>query len=186
MRAGWRRTNAVRPWPGCPTSGNVIPTMGPMRSHGSRRSCRRGAGTAAGRTLGPVPVSGLPRLLTQFTAKPVIPALPRSGAARYYATIHAGPARRNAQPGWVVPGEALFPSRLPQRRVTFSLPSSSLTMRAEGGCAARHGRRCRGSLPDRCRRPPRGESSWRILPPGPPRPGWSARPGAAQRFPTGQ
>ena len=60
-----------------------MPTIGPMRSHGSRRSRRRGAGTAAGRTPGPVPVtvSGLPGLLTQLTARPVIPAPPGSGAA---------------------------------------------------------------------------------------------------------
>ena len=56
----------------------------------------------------------------------VIPALPGSRAAyfRSHVTIHAGIARRNVQPGRVVPGEALFPSRLPERRVTFSLPSS--------------------------------------------------------------
>ena len=51
-------------------SGNVMPTTGPMRSHGSRRSCRRSAGTAVRRTAGPVPVtvSGSPGLLTQLTA----------------------------------------------------------------------------------------------------------------------
>ena len=60
-----------------------MPTIGPMRSHGSPRLRRRGAGTPTGRTPGPVPVtvSGLPGLLTQLTARPVIPAPPGSGAA---------------------------------------------------------------------------------------------------------
>jgi hypothetical protein len=42
-----------------------------------------------------------------------------------HQTIHAGTARRNMQPSWAMPVEALFPGRLPQRRVTFSSPSSS-------------------------------------------------------------
>jgi len=60
----------------------------PMRSHGSRRSCRRGAATAARRTAGPVSVtvSRLSGLLTQLTARPVIPAPPGSGAAYLFTT----------------------------------------------------------------------------------------------------
>ena len=49
-----------------------------MRSHGSGRLCRSGAGTAAGRTPAPLPVtvSGSTGLLTQLTAKQGIPAPP--------------------------------------------------------------------------------------------------------------
>jgi hypothetical protein len=82
---------------GLPGQRKVIPTMGPMRSHGSRRSCRHGAGTATRRTLGPAPVSGLLRLLTQLTARPEIPALPGSGAA--YLFVPTDHTRRHCPAG---------------------------------------------------------------------------------------
>ena len=117
MRTGWRRTNAVPPWPDCPASGNVIPTIGPIRSHGSRRSCRRGAETAAGLTADPVPVTGSPGLLTQLTTREYFLCCRvwSSMLVCSHMMIHTGTARRNVQPSWKVPGEALFPGRLPQR-----------------------------------------------------------------------
>src|SRR4029077_2481214 len=68
-----------------------------MRSHGSRRLCQRGAGTAAGSPPGPVPgtVSGSPGLLTQLPAGPVVPAPPVSGAAYLLPqTIHGPPGEQ--------------------------------------------------------------------------------------------
>src|SRR6185437_2422065 len=56
---------------GLPGEREYHPDPRSIRSHGSGRSCRRGAGTAARPAPGPVPVtgSGSARLLTQLTAR---------------------------------------------------------------------------------------------------------------------
>ena len=47
-------------------AGTVMTLLGPVSSPGSRRSCGRGTGMAAGQV--PAPISGSPRLLTRLTA----------------------------------------------------------------------------------------------------------------------
>src|SRR4051794_21503913 len=94
-----------------------------MRSHRSRRSRGRGTETAAGPETVPVSVtvSGSPGLLIQLTARQELLHCRGLGqhVGLFSLTIHAGAARRNVQPSWIMPGKHLFPDHLPQRRVAF-------------------------------------------------------------------
>ena len=103
-----------------------------MRSHGSRRSCRRSAGAAATRTPGPGQVtgSGSPGLLSQLTARQEflrcrdLEQRICLSCIRRYTQLRRGEMSSRAGQ---CSGEALFPVHLPQRQDT--LPAASMRVK---------------------------------------------------------